>query len=161
MFRICNILYGPRFRSADQYQWITDPDPDLLFMAFKMPTKNKFLLRYITTFTSVLKRTKLLRNHKTVEIKVLLKLFACWWEESGARAGSVQIITDGDPESPKIYGSYGSGSGTYEKCDGDQLSITCAACFKEVRSSILGQAPWHTLCRAPWIQLREVLRTVV
>jgi hypothetical protein len=70
-----------------------DPDPRirttglririLLFfsVAVKMPTKFNFLLitycRYIVQCTSVFKDSKLVRSHKTVEIKVCLNFFAC------------------------------------------------------------------------------------
>ncbi len=34
----------------------------------------------VATFTSVITENKLLRIHKTVEIKVFLNFLACWWK---------------------------------------------------------------------------------
>ncbi len=81
-------------RSADPYNWITDPVRILpcSSVAFNMVKKNKFSPRFfciiiiVSTFTSVLKDNKSLRSNKTVEIKV----FCLLMKESG----SVQTITD-------------------------------------------------------------------
>jgi hypothetical protein len=63
----------------DPYYWITDPDPALFSVAFKMPTNYKFLLitfcRYIYI---IIQRYKLLRSHKVtkLEIKAFI-IFVC------------------------------------------------------------------------------------
>jgi hypothetical protein len=95
--------------SADTNHWITDPDPALFSSCFQMPTK--FVCSFITvgTFTSVFKDNKLLRRHKTVEIKVFLNFFkvfihyfACWSEsvqqlQIQTRIHEAQKHTDPDP----------------------------------------------------------------
>ncbi len=69
-------------------------------VAFKMPTKNKVFFAYyfLKVFYS-LQRYKVIKNHKTVEIKVFLIFFCLIIEEFW----SIEIRTD--PDGPKTYGS--------------------------------------------------------
>ncbi len=68
------------------------------------------LLLFEVIFTSVFKDKKSKRSHKIVETKFfLLVLFVDGRIRiSRSWSGSVQILTDPDPESPKSYGSHGS-----------------------------------------------------
>jgi hypothetical protein len=61
-----------------------------------MPTK-KFLIIFVSTFTSVFKDNKSLRSQKAVESKVFFTLFCTLME------GSVQIITDQNLGGPETY----------------------------------------------------------
>jgi hypothetical protein len=51
-----------------------------------------FLLS-LGTFTSVFKDDKYLRSHKTLEIKVFLNFFACWWQDPDPKPDPVLTIT--------------------------------------------------------------------
>jgi hypothetical protein len=70
--------------------------------------KFKFFCVFFTegTFTSVFKDKKSLRSHKTVEIKICLKILARGWKDPDPTNNY------GSGSGPKSYGSYGFGSGT-------------------------------------------------
>ncbi len=68
VFRIRDVLILIRILILGSVHLITDPDLDLLSTYCT-----------ICTFTSALKDNKSLRSHKTEEIKVFNKHFACWW----------------------------------------------------------------------------------
>ncbi len=75
-FRIDAYWYGSG--SAGPYHNITDPDPVLSSVAFKMPTKNKFFYNFFFyTFCRIIsislkdKQVTRTKSHKTVEINVL------------------------------------------------------------------------------------------
>ncbi len=80
-------------------------------VADKVPTKNKFffevflLLFFEGTFTSVFIDKKSKRSHRIVEIKVLLFFFQL---VDVSYPDPYKIVTD--PDGPKTYGSYESGS---------------------------------------------------
>ncbi len=70
-----------RSGSADPYHCLTDSDPALSSVTFKMPTKNYFLvffglLLFEDTFISFFNDKTSLRSHKTVEMKDFITLFA-------------------------------------------------------------------------------------
>jgi hypothetical protein len=70
-----------------------------------MPRKRFFFqLNIVGTIKSVFKENYSLRSHKTVEIKVFLKILLVDGKMRTG-SGSVQIIKNQDPGGPKTYGS--------------------------------------------------------
>ncbi len=79
--------YGSGSGTTDRYHWITDPDHVLFFNGLQDDNNEKSffsnyfcLLLTVGKFTQVIKNNKLLRSHKTIDIKVFLHFFACWWK---------------------------------------------------------------------------------
>ncbi len=71
--------------SVDPYHWVTDPAH---FWVGMMPTNRSFFSQFVTFcrciyISSVLKHTKILRCHKTVEFKVFLKFYTCSCKDPG------------------------------------------------------------------------------
>ncbi len=96
-----------------------DLDPAFFISGVKTPTKNKFFFLsffaycylFESVFTSVFKDKKSKRNLKKQKNQVFLTFYLLM---EGFGSGSVQIMTDPDPDKggPKRYGSYGSESTT-------------------------------------------------
>jgi len=83
--------------SAEPYLWLMEPDPakfvsDLQRESRRQQKKFFCLLLCEVTFTKSFEDKKSWRSHKTVEIKVYLYFFACWWN-----------YPDADPEGPKTW----------------------------------------------------------
>jgi hypothetical protein len=82
MFRIRDVLIRIRIRGSLPFDYRAHPVPAsaLFFRDFQVANK-KFLLityrRYGTLNTAVFEKSKLLRSHRTVEIKVFPIVFAC------------------------------------------------------------------------------------
>jgi hypothetical protein len=74
-------------------------------VAFKIPTKKFSFFKF---FRSSVFKDKFLRSHNTVKSKFFLIFLL-----DDGESGSVLIIPDPDLGSPKNYGSYASGSGTW------------------------------------------------
>ncbi len=118
--------FGCRSGSSDPYLWLTDlaPEPTVLSVPFKTPTKNIFVLQVymLIPFWKYIYIIKVRKKSQNSRNQGFFSLFRLFNERSGS--GSVQIndrsrsrrirtINNGpDPGGPKTYWSYGSGSGT-------------------------------------------------
>jgi hypothetical protein len=114
-FALLNVPTWTKTIVADLWHFGTypDADPDL-----RISTCDK-RIRNTGTFTSFFKDKKSQRSHRTAEIKVFLIIFAWWWKDP--EPDPYLWLTD--PDGPKTYGSYGSGTLAKTICRDSPLAM--------------------------------------
>jgi hypothetical protein len=102
----------------DAHQWLTDPNPAFFVSGWQDANKNKFFSKLFClllfdgtgTLPSIFIDKKSKKSQQNSRNQGFSYFFACWRKNPDPNPDLNNIMTD--PDSPKTYESYGSGSPT-------------------------------------------------
>ncbi len=124
---------------TDLWNFITDPDPDPALSVCDLRDANKkyfegfLLISFWPYIYIILQRKKILKKSQNSINQGFSYFFCLVKEGSGSESGSIPLTNGSglDPGGPKIYRSYGSGSGTLIK------SIFAPPCHQWIWNNLL------------------------